>query len=114
MEHRQIQLDFFVQETPISRVTQRIESLATTMDKVRKSLFASQTDLSKSFLSQQLELDRLSFEMRELKRTSKELEQKINVFGARTTKDSDKRSNCARIRGETKKRGILELAESDD
>lgn len=80
MEQHHQQLDFFVCETPISRVTQRIECLSVTVNKVRKSLFAANGELSKAFLSHQIELDSLKLEMSQMRKLVRELKDQLDVL----------------------------------
>ncbi len=98
MEQQHTQLDFFVPETPMSRVTQRIECLSVTVDKVRKSLFASVNGLAKSFMSQQTELERLKNEMVELKKLIKVLQGQLDEFTPRGTEIDHQRSYIRSIK----------------
>lgn len=59
MEQIAIQLDFFVPDTPISRLSQKIDVISTTTHNVRKSLFAKYAEIEKKYVKQQNEIESL-------------------------------------------------------
>lgn len=114
MEQHHRQLDFFVLETPMTRVTQRIECLSISVDKIRKSLFASINGLGKSFISQQTELERMKTEMVELKKIVKELQGQINESSPRKSKGNHKGSDSGSSGGTRQKITCFESFQTEE
>ncbi len=59
MEQIALQLDFFVPDTPISRLSQKIDLISATGHNVRKSLFAKHAAIEKKIAEQQNEIEEL-------------------------------------------------------
>lgn len=69
------QLDLFEKETPISAINRRIDTLAESMSKVRRGIFARINDLGKLYLSYSMRLDAKDIEIAQLKSRIERLEE---------------------------------------
>lgn len=78
VEQFAIQLDFFEQDSPSSRVSARIDCLATTLDSVRKRIFAENNNLGKKYISLTMRCDTAECEITELREKIKKLEERLN------------------------------------